>query len=85
MSLVFNKDMNFSGTSQIDPIKEGEMPVIIMTMNANYNNSGSVNISKTIYDLAAYNANKEMAIADYKDFEARVYATIGLEKETEEK
>ena len=81
MSLIYNKNINCNGTSQIEASKEGEMPITIMTMNADYNANG-VNFHKSINNIDLYVANKETADADYAEFERNVYEALGVTIET---
>lgn len=77
MSLIYNRDLNFNGTSQTTVEKENEMPVTIMSMSANYNTSG-ISFSKFIPDIEVFKANKDVTDADFADFESKVYEALGI-------
>ena len=76
MSLIYNKEFNYNGSSQTTPKNEGEMATVIITMSANYRSDGSISFYKNVNNVDLYNANKEMADADYAEFESNVYASI---------
>lgn len=74
MALFYN-NCNYDGSSQIRT--EGENPVTVLSMSANYSN-GYITINKYISDPELYKANREMDDADFAEFEEKVYAAYGL-------
>lgn len=75
MSLVFNNDFNFNGVSQINAT-EGETPIVLLSVSASYHNDNKLYFSKTVENIEKYIANKEVADADYLDFETKVYEVL---------
>ena len=77
MSLIYNRTMDFNGTSQIEN-PDGEMPLGLMSMNANSNISG-IYITKSISNVDLYTANKEAADADFAEFEQKVFESLNAD------
>ncbi len=74
MSLVYNKDFNFNGSSVVE--NENNEQVTLITMNASFQNGATLYVTKNIDNVELYTANKETADADYAEFEGNVLKAI---------
>ena len=71
MLRMVNSNVNFNGSSSIDEI-------VIASMNANYAGDGvNVYFNLNINDIAAYMVNADAVDADFAEFKANVFDTIG--------
>lgn len=73
--LTMNNNMNFDATSKIKDAEEND--ILLVTMNANISN-GTIYINKTIFDMKSFSENKEVADADYAEFEAAILAKADI-------
>lgn len=79
MALTKSTNITVNGRSSITV--DGK-DVVVMTMNANFNEDGkSFNINKIVQDMSLYQKNKETCATDYEEFEA--YAESLAQPESE--
>ena len=75
--LNINKTTNVSGQSFIE-VTENNSTVKkqVAYMNASVSESGNVSINKSIQDIALFNENKEVVLADFAEFENYIYGLV---------
>ena len=75
--LNINKTTNVSGQSFIE-VTENNSTVKkqVAYMNASVSESGNVSINKSIQDIALFNENKEVILADFAEFENYIYGLV---------
>lgn len=72
--LNIDKTTNVSGQSFIE-VTENNSTVKkqVAYMNASVSENGNVSINKSIQDIALFNENKEVILADFAEFENYIY------------
>lgn len=73
MALVYNQDMNFNGSSEVN---DGDTRKVVVSLSASYRDANRVYIGKSFEDIGLYKSNKEAVDADCENFEKKVLEDI---------